>query len=933
MRSKRPFSDVKLSLKIKKFKPLLLDLPIPRHIEIKEGEAVYHFADANQANDFISQLQGQPVFQKQQGIEKISANHLSCHQNALYKQCYCVCLTPNQMDAWLGSRSYRQLAMISALHKNGLIPHVINELSTMNSILMNQAMLITNDEENIFLALMRDAWGYEYQGDSLLRNLSIPVFCQAIDCVSSRDVNGLSRFLGSSQYNFISSQFVIALLKQLPNVLCDKLVLQSSTSFPYMSNRAFYQAYITNPAIFTALLDKLNEDTCNQAALMIDNDGSSALEVIATSQPPEVYRLFEQRLTLQTRMALVFASHRIAEFNEDGYSVAALSRCPIDSVAVKLVSTALQHPRLLRKLVTQQPQLQAIEFFDGGSSWDTWSDIANSVVGRAPIVYPRFLRLDLTSHLQRTAHWRESRPRPYLQRLTEQGWKFVRLQGRTILLEDGQGHWRAVKIQKRGEDKQALCREYDTTCYLSKNAKRLGLQSHFSTPVMITCISDVQSWLKSRLPPGEYEQFEQTVSSDSVKNAYVYDADPRYFTYLHDFHLPDDVFREANRRAVHDLFTLLKHGMIFTQLGDIFHNKEHVDERGDRGRYMVLVHLLRDFSWRGSGRLTDWKGAVEYPNIRAAGLADLGDHVSINDYIYNGNMVDQYYAETRRLYGDRGGNRLLANVMAEYQFILFLIAGRRGCALTEMAVAAQQSSLEIDVIWRHLAQQVMDNCVQAVALLTNQKEEHIAEALNAVVDVERMAKQMRYWMTRDYIEDLKHNRVKEGIYEPDTLISVDIMGFREGTFNSQEGCSIDGVHQDLGPVNGQEPNKEANKLFYWMVTHIFTAYDVFYMTVRDLHKVTTEKDVVASERLRHSLFSHLPSRQYHRLQQALCEERLKQKSFPVEMKEQVSAEATLHKKAYAAATIQTFWRNHRRVSQEDKIENVNKQQFSLCVKV
>ena len=169
-------------------------------------------------------------------------------------------------------------------------------------------------------------------------------------------------------------------------------------------------------------------------------------------------------------------------------------------------------------------------------------------------------------------------------------------------------------------------------------------------------------------------------------------------------------------------------------------------------------------------------------------------------------------------------------------------------------------------------------------------------------------------MTDEYIKDLMQDKIPVDIYGEGTEVKVNIDRFRINTFNRRIGCSIDGINQDLGAVNGQEPIKEANKLFYWMITTIFHSYHQMRLTLVDLKKVLRPltDGIDDEEQVRKKAFMHLLEKQYHKIQQTLCEERLKQrKPLPPELRMQLQKEALDHKQKHAALVIFGFWKKHR----------------------
>lgn len=692
-----------------------------------------------------------------------------------------------------------------------------------------------------------------------------PEVCQKIAFTKAK--NGLTMLmLIIQQQNENSSEF---LTKLSLDVLIQAMQQQLDHGPVFLEFIARY-----NKDRFISIINQLPPQVCVQAALMLNNN-KTVLE-------------------------------KIAEYAGEAALCALLDKL-------------YRHPEEAAKAAASTNHLLSIQFHDGGQSEDAWSAITGRVIKAAPAPRKRKDHADLSTQLSGGAATRPALRADFLQNIDKYGVKFLRLQGRTILLQDKEGLILAVKVQKHSESVDELTKEYNSTTYLRQHAGELRLQSALPAPVCITTINSVHDWLKPHVSAEELESFKKMTGTFPARSAYVYKVDPRqcdYFTYLHDPALSDAAYSKANRAAVHDLYSLLLRGVVFTQLGDIFHNSEHVEDRDDRGRYIVLVNLVRDGS--GSGRLTGWKKAVEYPNVRASGLADLGDRTSINDFIGDTERVRRYYSSAYSSYRGTTGNYLLANIMAEYQYVLFLIAGRRGCELTERVKSTQGQTDEeikakISQIWLSLARQVVSNCAQAVAVSTHQPEAQAEKFLASVVDVSRLARQMQYWMTAEYIPDLKQNRIPEDIYGTGTNVFVNFSDFRSGTFNDVTGCAIDGVNPDLGAVNGQEPLKEANKLFYWMVNCIYEPYHQLRMTTQDIHKVLREADPEKSEQLRKSAFAYLPGKAYHGLQAVLCEERLKQQpdSLPQEARAAIAEEGKEHKRKHAGITIGQFWRDKR----------------------
>lgn len=696
-------------------------------------------------------------------------------------------------------------------------------------------------------------------------------------------------------------------------------------------------------------IDRLSNDTCNKAANMKDKNGLTVVEMITRNYGSSTLINFLRRLDDETRLNALLEPARYSAygnqtllikltsdwgngffnqlidelspescakivFDQGENLLSVFSRLIKQSTFFKLFNKVMENPAAAKKVVDEIPHLKSIEFFDGGESKDNWSDIAEILLGKLPEPNERNPIHDLSYKIPNKKYQRPAFPPDFLSLTKNYGLRFVKLLGRSILLQDPQGVMLAVKIQKANEKEADLIQEYDTVRFLRTHKEELNLESDFPTPLSVSQLTGINDWLSTQTTPDEIAKFKKMVGDEAIRSAYIYKVDKHcdYFTYLYDVRLSDEAFERANDRVVNDLFLLLGKGIVFHQLADIFHNLEHQDYREDKGRYIVLANLLV-YDEQGTGRLTGWKKAVEFPNLRASGLADMGDRISINDLIRNSKRVKDYYSASWYKHTKCTGNYLLSNVMAEYQYILLLIAGVRGCGLTEKIkqknLPEKKKKALIDSVWRKLAERVMKNCVLAVSLLTHQSKEEIHALLKTFVNVDQLGKQMQYWMTDEYIADILQNRIRKDIYDENVWVKVDNDHFRAGTFNEESGSAIDGINPDLGFVNGQEPIKQANELFYWMVNTIVNRFQQYRLTLQDLKKVTAANDLNESERLRQSSFTHLPKKSYHAIQLALCNERLRQrKPLPLETRINLEDEVKNHRDNYSALVIQGLWR-------------------------
>lgn len=505
-----------------------------------------------------------------------------------------------------------------------------------------------------------------------------------------------------------------------------------------------------------------------------------------------------------------------------------LKKLPHDQIR-QLLEACMYYASLAQNLLPKLNQLVKMQILDGGLSKDTWSMLADNLFAKGNVSFKKdHQSTTMLKGLEQIIHADENTLKPENGSLTFQikGWKFLRFQGRTIIFENAEKKLLAVKVQKKQEDTDELLRQFHTDRFFKNNASELDIKSKLPQAISVIKLDDVDEWLKSLDCDEESKKAFLKMIADPASNpaAYVYEVDADnhgYFTYLHDANMEDEEFAAANRVAVNDLYKLLLHGFVFDRLADIFHvNKgnSHANGRPDRGRYQTLVNLVTD-CFRGNGRIDAWQLSVAFVNIRAFGLADLGDWRKIEELTESSEFAKTYYEMTLEKFGEKAGDYILANLMAEYQLVLELVAGSRGFALTAQAKAQGLGEKEINEIWIKLANQMVDNCAQAVSICTGVPEDVARRFLENCINIQNYAAQMRLWMTDEYIDCVvneSEEKLKQ-IYDKDTKIEIVLDMIRKGTFTKENGFAMDGKNYDLGTCNGQEPVKEGNKLFYNMI--------------------------------------------------------------------------------------------------------------------
>lgn len=606
---------------------------------------------------------------------------------------------------------------------------------------------------------------------------------------------------------------------------------------------------------------------------------------------------------------------------------------------VYLINNANTSSKINKKVNEHFGRLQSINFFDTGSSGDTWWRFTKAIIEHIPS--PKKHESDIC--FKATNQDTTINELLNFDKLFRSGWKFLRFQGRTILLQDNNQNILAIKVRKQKENIQELFKEYHTTKILNEQVDTLKLSCHFHQPCGVFKLDESLTNIIAKLTSqenrviteasvleNEINSFKELIGNKSDYACYIYRVDrvaEDYFTYLHDIKFSDQDFNSACDKSIPTLIILATVHILYSQLGDIFHNNEGAaSSRSDAGRYIVLANLLSPMALAGnplgSGRLTNWKGAVEYPNVRGPSLplADCGDWISFNDILKDGCFCKQYFRPAQDHYGDKVGNYLLLNLLAEYQYIFFLIAGRRGSALTEKAKNEGKDNDFIKQIWQSLADRVLMNAAIAISILTHDSRENSYCYLVSVINPTRLARQMQFFMSKEYIPCIEQNNIPKEIYGDDVQVFVDLERFRYKTFNHDMGFSIDrGKNEDLGPVNGQEPIKEYNKLLYFMCNKIVSEYHTQQLNLSALKKISREKDVKNIRELSRELFKHLDERRYARIQATINELLLKNKNLSQQEKSELNEEKLSYKRKYAALTIQGLWKKKKQLNYSHSI--------------
>lgn len=501
---------------------------------------------------------------------------------------------------------------------------------------------------------------------------------------------------------------------------------------------------------------------------------------------------------------------------------------------------------------------------------------------------------------------------------------FLRIQGRTLLFTDESEELIAVKVQKKGEPKSNLTEEFQMADYLQKHQNRLDLQSQLPRPLGQYSVKRTEILEKCISSP-HYKQFLDLIGDTKDLEVYVYKAPVSYFTYLHDEHQSFRDFTASVKRNVHDLFVLLREGIVFSQLADIFHTHSDEEERVDKGRYQALVQLLSIFQSQ-LGRLDKWQKAVEFVNLRASGIADLGDSIPITSLLTASEFTRKYFSElltggyhqtffdsssgtASSLYTNKRklfGNYLYLNTIAEYLLVIQLVVGTYGDKVTRKI---DNSSIK-QHMWQQLAELMFDSCAEAVTLMTGIPHSRALALLNQRAKIDNHLQQTQFWMTPDYADlDETEMRMQQYVLYP---------GEAGYEVNSEVvpgiGLSVDGINQDLGGYNQELPLRELEKLLYATVTLVEGTMQLdkeFFKQITQTEKLiesscSAEDCYQAAAKL---LDMARPGCHFQKRLALSYYEEIKLK-YPSSSQTDIDTRFEKVEKHFAVKTIQSFWRNY-----------------------
>ncbi len=418
--------------------------------------------------------------------------------------------------------------------------------------------------------------------------------------------------------------------------------------------------------------------------------------------------------------------------------------------------------------------------------------------------------------------------------------KFVKAMGRSLVFEDEAGERLVIKLRKKGEavsdlEHEARMLEWARGRYRAGEVSQLPPE-----PVRMEgegyCFSFDLDWLERPVRKDVREALDRAVrearekvisfelDKDHVAFAYKIPADSRYDGYI-TANKNEGEFKKAILSAASDLGALAKEGMIHTALVDIFHN---VGGGGRRYIWSVELHdVLERLGTEGAGRLTAWRLALAFPNIGEDGaIRDWAEVRPVQDVLDN---IGKYLSEEGKFFvdqfGDKSSNFVMLHFLGEYALAMALFYG------DWLIENKKMPDWKDDEALAEMEEFMKDIYFTIASSYSGAGRREMEEELSSLVDWQRMARQMAFYMSTAYIlyvdEEKGDGREKDfpgKMYGEN--VSVTFGDYRPGTFDLKVGFKGDAAENErvrdaaaLGPVNGPLVTQELITANY----HLFGA--------------------------------------------------------------------------------------------------------------
>eukprot|EP00158_Paraphelidium_tribonemae_P009481 Partr_v1_DN28877_c2_g2_i3_m33097 len=360
--------------------------------------------------------------------------------------------------------------------------------------------------------------------------------------------------------------------------------------------------------------------------------------------------------------------------------------------------------------------------------------------------------------------------------------------GRTAYLTE-QG--KAIKIEKKG--KSELDDEMRMDLFFQKHQAELQLTSDLPrNPILLKRVK-LDQGLADKLAPenAEYELHE----AGGFYTGLEFDVPEGYNIPLHGVESMQEL-ESASAKSLGDAAILAKSfGLVSIAPADLFHNLEA------NRRYIWNIDMKPSILGKnGAGRLDQWRKAIRHVNMGQSGIRDLKHYMFVDEIKTKDTPFDRVFSFLTNI-----GNFLLCWMLSVGEWFM-----THGFDQTEL-----QSVLT-------------DGLSTFMSKFTDKPIEECTEFVSGALRLDRLARQMKYFMAKEYVNDLAHqiktpiqglkkffttkkyilgpyikSKIPGDIYGEDMK---SISGHKPSQFwNEKEGWMRHEGEEDLGPYNGPFP--------------------------------------------------------------------------------------------------------------------------------
>ncbi len=334
------------------------------------------------------------------------------------------------------------------------------------------------------------------------------------------------------------------------------------------------------------------------------------------------------------------------------------------------------------------------------------------------------------------------------------------------------------KLPKRNEDPNSFLREEKNTRLFLANIQ--ALKSFIPTPIGIQPISVSENVLNNIASSPDID-----IDLDSSKliDAYAYYANPEYHQHIFEASTLEE-FKEASVKNLHDRGYLARKGFLPYVISSMFHNDQGRVYHWDADRRGAAI--LKFGARFGTGRHHAWSKSIEYTNLGITGNRDL-KHFFFFDSNLDPDDKEKLLAEKTSLMGD-----------TLYEWTMTV--GRWFLEHHQLSINSSDESHEA------LVSCLKEGYSTYFSAYTGKPLKDSCKFLTSLgINWHLMARQMEYFMSEDYIDDVKNGTIRAGIYEESTKVICTEKNAMADTWDETKGFCSDGVNPDLGPFSGPNP--------------------------------------------------------------------------------------------------------------------------------